>query len=100
MKMWSQGLGKNELVVDFRNYKVVRDETVDDTPETVIKGITNEPVTWEFQVRLCGEDLSGMMNVFFKPATLFFVLVNLKQIFIFFFQKIFNKKLFAEMEVK
>lgn len=100
MRMWSQGLGKNELVVDFRNYKVVQKETEEGLPETIIKGVTNEPVTWEFQVRLCGEDLSGIMNVFFKPATLFFVLSNLKQVFVFFFLKIFKKELFAEVEVK
>ncbi len=100
MKMWSQGLGKNELVVDFRNYKVVREVNQEEVIETIIKGITNEPVNWEFQVRVSGEDLSGMMNVFFKPATLLFVLANGKQVLLFFFQKIFKKEMFAEIDTK
>lgn len=100
MRMWSQGLGKNELVVDFKNYKVVEEISQDNVKETVVRGITNEPVQWEFQARICEEDFSGFMNIFFKPATLFFALKNIHRIILFFFQKLFRKEQFAELDIK
>jgi len=100
MRMWSQGLGKNELVVDFTNYKVVETVNEDNVTETIIKGVTNEPVQWEFQIRMTREDLSGLMNIVFKPATLFFILKNIHRVFLFFYYKLFKKKMFAEMDVK
>ncbi len=100
MKMWSQGLGKNELVVDFKNYKVVEEVNKDNVRETIVKGITNEPVQWEFQARIYEEDFSGFMNIFFKPATLFFVLKNIHRVVLFFFQKIFRKEQFVEYDVR
>ena len=81
MKMWSQGLGKNELVVDFSHYRVVEEVNKENIRETIIKGVTDEPVQWEFQIRMNREDLSGLMNIFFKPATLFFALKNIHQVF-------------------
>jgi hypothetical protein len=100
MKMWSQGLGKNELVVDFRKYKVVEETNKDNVRETIIKGITSEPVQWEFQIRVYEEDLPGFLNVFFKPATLFFVFRNIHRVFLFFFLKLFKKEQFVEMDIK
>ncbi len=100
MRMWSQGLGKNELVVDFRNYKVVEDVTPENVSETIIKGVTNEPVQWEFQIRMNPTDFSGLMNIVFQPATLFFVIRNFHQVLLFFFYKLFKKGQFAEVDMK
>jgi hypothetical protein len=100
MKMWSQGLGKNELVVDFRHYKVIEAADKDNVTETIIKGVTNEPVQWEFQIRVSREDLTGLLNIFFKPATLFFIFKNLHRVFLFFIHKLFHKDMFTEIDIK
>ena len=99
MKMWSQGLGKNELVVDFRKYKVIEETNPDNVTETVIKGITKEPVKWEFQIRVRPEDMPGFLNIFFKPATLFFILRNVHRVCFFFLQKLFKKEQFTEIDI-
>lgn len=100
MKMWSQGLGKNELVVDFRHYKVVEEVNKENVRETIIKGITNEPVKWEFLIRMNRDDFSGLMNIVFKPATLFFAMKNIHRVFIFLFNRLFKKETFAEIDIK
>ena len=95
MKMWSQGLGKMELVVDFCHYAVVKEDD-----DTVIKGITDEPVQWEFTARFNGDDIPGLLNMFFKRETLLFVLKNMKVLLQFAFEKLFMRAKYREMLTK
>ena len=46
------------LVMDFREYEVVRDGD-----EIVVVGTIREPVTWDFTIRICEDDLAGIANL-------------------------------------
>ncbi len=91
MRMWSEGLGRMELVVDFCHYKVVTEDE-----DTVVKGTTCEPVKWEFTARFNKEDIPGLFNMLLKPATLLFILKNIGCLFRFGFEKIFMRNRYAE----
>jgi len=95
MKMWSEGLGRMELVVDFSHYKVVGEEG-----DTVIKGITDEPIKWEFTARFRDDDIPGLLNILFKPTTLLFVLKNVKVLFRFVFEKMFMREKYREVSAE
>ena len=95
MRMWSKGLGKMELVVDFRNYKVVAEED-----EAVIKGITNEPVKWEFTARIGKDDIPGLLNIAFKPKTMFYIIKNMSRVIQFFLEKLFMRVKFKEVTLE
>jgi|GEM_PF-2549449 len=56
MRLKSKGLGKKELVMDFREYAVVREGD-----ELVIVGTIRDPINWDFTIRLCEDDLAGMV---------------------------------------
>jgi len=92
MRMWSEGLGKMELVVDFSHYKVVTEED-----DTVIQGITEEPVRWEFAARFRKDDIPGLLNILFKPGTLLFLLENVTFLFRFVFEKLFMREKYREV---
>ncbi len=59
MKLWSRGLGRKELVMDFTHYAVRRagDGGIE------ILGVTEQPVAWEFRVHIGQEDIPGMVKV-------------------------------------
>ena len=65
VKLKSRGLGRKELVMDFREYTVARDG-----PELVIQGTIHEPVHWDFSIRLCEDDLPGIARVALQPRML------------------------------
>ncbi len=69
MKLKSRGLGRKELVMDFREYTVVREG-----PEVVIRGTIHEPVHWDFSIRLCEDDLPGIASVALQKTMLGWVL--------------------------
>ena len=48
MKLWSRGLGKTEINMDLRYYKLVKDE---ETGGVTIIGNMQSPVTWEFTIK-------------------------------------------------
>lgn len=56
MRLKSKGLGKKELVMDFREYEIVREGD-----EVVIVGTIRDPVTWDFTIRMCEDDLAGLV---------------------------------------
>ena len=58
MKLWSRGLGKQELKMDFMRYEIKREEQ-----EIVISGRITDPVNWEFWIRFDEEDVPGLMRV-------------------------------------
>ena len=95
MKMWSEGLGKIQLEVDFSHYWVDNEDK-----ETVIKGITIQPVQWDFKATFTKEDIPGLLNIFFKPRTWLFLLRNIHYVFLFLFEKIFKRDRYAEVTTK
>ncbi len=58
MKLRSRGLGRKELVMDFRRYDVRREGD-----EVLITGTITEPVTWDFSIRLEQDDFPGLIRV-------------------------------------
>ena len=55
MRLKSKGLGKKELVMDFREYTVVREGD-----ELVVVGTIRDPINWDFTIRMCEDDLAGL----------------------------------------
>lgn len=69
MRLQSRGLGRKELVMDFREYEVVREGR-----EIVIRGAIREPVRWDFAIRMCEDDLAGLLKVAGRRTTIAFLL--------------------------
>jgi len=65
MKLRSRGLGRRELVMDFREYEIKREGD-----EVVIVGTIHEPVTWDFSIRIEPGDIPGMLRVGINHHTL------------------------------
>jgi hypothetical protein len=58
MKLWSRGLGKQELKMDFMRYEISKDGD-----EIVIAGRITEPVNWDFWIRFDEDDVPGLIRV-------------------------------------
>ena len=54
--------------MDFREYKAIREGK-----EIVVVGTIRDPVTWDFSIRLCEDDISGMAKLFMDKSVLSFV---------------------------
>ncbi|MHB8245601.1 MAG: hypothetical protein ACYDGN_09660 [Acidimicrobiales bacterium] len=65
MKLRSRGLGRRELVMDFRECEIRREGN-----EVVIQGTIREPVTWDFSIRIEPRDIPGMLRVGINHHTL------------------------------
>lgn len=65
MKLKSRGLGRRELIMDFREYEISREGD-----EIVIAGTIREPVTWDFSIRISEEDIPGLLRVGVNHNTL------------------------------
>jgi hypothetical protein len=65
VKLRSRGLGRKELVMDFREYEVARDGD-----EVVVSGTIREPVNWDFTIRISGDDIPGMLRLGLHRHTL------------------------------
>lgn len=65
MRLKSRGLGRKELVMDFREYTVRRDGK-----EIVIEGTIREPVHWDFSIRMCEDDLPGVAKLAMSKSTI------------------------------
>ena len=65
MRLKSRGLGRKELVMDFREYEVVREGD-----EIVVVGTIRDPVTWDFSIRICEDDIAGMTKLVASPSVL------------------------------
>lgn len=63
MRLRSRGLGRKELVLDFREYEVLR---VDD--EIVVVGTIRDPVNWDFTIRICEDDIAGMAGLALRKS--------------------------------
>jgi hypothetical protein len=65
VKLRSRGLGRKELVMDFREYEIARDGD-----EVVVSGTITDPVNWDFTIRISGADIPGMLRLGLHPQTL------------------------------
>lgn len=65
MKLKSRGLGRKELIMDFREYEVTRDGD-----EVLVSGTIKKPVHWDFSIRMGPDDIPGMIKVGLSPATI------------------------------
>ena len=65
MKLRSRGLGRRELLMDFREYDIARDGD-----DVVVSGTIREPVNWDFAIRISGDDIPGMLRVGLHRHTL------------------------------
>ncbi len=74
MKLWSKGLGRTEVTMDFRYYKLVKDNKNGDL---VVIGNMQDPVTWEFTMRLEPDDIAGLLKLVFSFSMLWYVIKNL-----------------------
>jgi len=70
--MRSKGLGRKEMVMDFREYEVRREDD-----ELVIVGVIRDPVAWDFSIRFCEDDYGAILGLIFRKATLFAILRSL-----------------------
>jgi hypothetical protein len=62
MKVWSKGLGKTELVLDFDGYTVEWNDK-DAQQQIHIKGVIRDPVVWDFRITVTKEDLPGLLRL-------------------------------------
>ena len=69
MRLRSKGLGRKEMVMDFREYHVVRE-----SDELVIVGVIRDPVTWDFSIRFCEDDYPAVMKLILNKNTIISVL--------------------------
>ncbi|MBW2695771.1 MAG: hypothetical protein JRE70_04815 [Deltaproteobacteria bacterium] len=72
MQLRSRGLGRKALVMDFREYEVVREGN-----EIVVVGTIRDPVHWDFSIRICEDDLAGIARIALRKPTLGFVFRSL-----------------------
>ncbi len=89
MKLWSRGLGKTELNMDFRYYKVRKDPESDNV---FIIGKITDPVDWEFKITIDPEDIPGMMKIFFNFGVIKLVIKNLYRYVVY----LFNRRKYLE----
>jgi hypothetical protein len=76
MRLRSKGLGKKELVMDFREYTLVREGD-----ELIVVGTIRDPINWDFTVRICEDDIFGLLS-----------LCSYRVIFWLFFRWLFHRK--------
>lgn len=65
MRLWSRGLGKRELDMDFMRYEISRDGD-----DIVLSGKITEPVNWDFWIRFDEEDVPGLIRVAKNPGVI------------------------------
>ena len=79
MKLWSRGLGKQELKMNFMDYDVRREGQ-----EVVISGRITDPVNWDFWIRFDENDVPGLIRVAKNPSIIAMVLRHwFKKVFLF-----------------
>ena len=78
MRFWSKGLGERELVIDLSRGNLTREEG-----KVFILGIVKEPVAWNYEVTLFGEDVGGLLRVIVSVAGIVYFLKNITGVFTF-----------------
>ncbi len=80
MKLWSRGLGKQEIFLDFRYCQAVKDPN---EGNMLIIGNMQSPVTWEFKITFQPEDIGGILKLVFCPSMFLFAIRNLPQYLVY-----------------
>lgn len=89
MKLWSRGLGKTELEMDFRYYQVKSNVA---SENVYIIGKITDPVNWEFRITLGPEDIPGLIKMFMNFGVIKLALKNMYKYIIY----LFNKRKYAQ----
>jgi hypothetical protein len=89
MKLWSRGLGRTEVLMDFRYYKTIKDPESDDI---FVIGSMRDPVNWEFRITFGPEDVPGLIKMFCNFAMIKLVAKNIHKYLVY----LFNRKKYAE----
>ncbi|MCP5065730.1 MAG: hypothetical protein GY946_04115 [bacterium] len=72
MRLKSRGLGRKELVMDFREYVPIQEDG-----EVVLVGTIRDPVNWDFSIRICEDDIAGVTRLIFSRPMLSMLLRRL-----------------------
>jgi len=89
MKLWSRGLGKTELIMDFR-YNQMKNYPA--TENVYIIGKITDPVNWEFRITLEPDDIPGLIKMFMNFGVIKLALKNMHKYIIY----LFNRRKYAE----
>ena len=90
MKLWSRGLGKTELIMDFRYYQM---KNYPATENVYIIGKITDPVNWEFRITLEPDDIPGLIKMFMNFGVIRLALKNMYKYIIY----LFNRRKYAEV---
>lgn len=83
MRVWSRGLGKQALNLDFAKCDITWEQN-----EVAVRGILrNGGTIWNAKVTFAKGDLPGLMHFVFSWATMCHLVVNIAGFFIFFRDK-------------
>lgn len=82
MRIWSKGLGKQELVLYFDKSNVTREGD-----KVFVRGVIQEPVAWQFEITLTKEDVPGLLHVIVSTAVVRHFMRNIPGIFKFIYDK-------------
>lgn len=88
MKLWSKGLGRTELEMDFRCYEVVGEKRSNGNGSSGVGivgvyGTITTPVNWDFRVEFGPEDVPGLIRIALTPPFLKMILRNFFSYFSF-----------------
>lgn len=93
MKIWSKGLGRMTLSMDFNNYYAEIEDGV-----LYIKGKITDPVYWNFVITITRDDIPGLANIMFKRQFLKYLAANSFRFPRFVFDKLFHREKFVHPE--
>lgn len=88
MKLWSKGLGRTEIDMDFRRYVITQDP---ESRNIRVSGHIVDPVKWEFRITLTPDDIPGIIKLALNPLTIRLLLLNCYR----YIQYIFNRKKYS-----
>ena len=91
MKMWSRGLGRTEINMDFRYYQVSKDPGNNDV---WVSGTITDPVNWEFRIIITPEDIPGILKLAFSFTMIKLFFLNAYR----YLGYLFNKKKYLQGE--
>lgn len=89
MRVWSRGLGRQALNLDFTKTDVVREGN-----EVIVKGILrNGGIIWDSTVTFTKEDIPGLLHFIISFAVIFHFASNIGGFFTYFRQKFITRSL-------
>lgn len=84
MKLWSKGLGRTEIDMDFRRYVVTADPK---TSNAIVSGHIVDPVKWEFRITVTPEDIPGIIKLALNLTMIKLLLFNFYKYFVYLFTR-------------